>query len=53
MRLQFRSEFFNVSNTPFFGLPGAVGTNFSSATFGIVTSAGTQRVVQFALKLIY
>jgi hypothetical protein len=53
MRLQFRSEFFNFTNTPFFGLPGAVSTNFDSPTFGKVTSAGTPRVVQLAMKLIF
>lgn len=53
MRLQFRAEFFNASNTPFFGLPGAVDVSFSSSTFGRVTTAGSQRVTQLALKLIF
>src|SRR5262249_45681011 len=53
MRLQFRTEFFNFTNTPFLGLPGAVDTNFNSSSFGKVVSAGDPRVVQLALKLIF
>jgi hypothetical protein len=53
VRIQFRGEFFNATNTPFFGLPGAVGTTFGSATFGKVTKAGDPRVVQFGLKLLF
>jgi hypothetical protein len=52
-RVQFRTELFNFTNTPFFGRPGAVGTTFGTATFGKVTSAGDPRVLQFGLKLIF
>lgn len=46
--LQFRAEFFNVTNTPTFGIPNTV-TDTSSG--GIVTtSANNSRQVQFALK---
>ncbi|MGH9694013.1 MAG: hypothetical protein ACRD5Z_07730, partial [Bryobacteraceae bacterium] len=46
--LQFRAEFFNVTNTPTFGIPNTV-TDTSSG--GIVTtSANNPRQVQFALK---
>ncbi|MFN0107844.1 MAG: TonB-dependent receptor domain-containing protein [Blastocatellia bacterium] len=61
--LQFRSEVFNLTNTPAFGLPGA---NASSPTrnadgsiinangFGEITSAaGTERQFRFALKLSF
>lgn len=53
VRVQFRAEFFNATNTPFFGLPGSVGTEFNSEAFGKVTEAGDPRVVQFGLKLIF
>ncbi len=53
LRMQFRAEFFNTTNTPFFGLPGSVGTNFNAPTFGRVTLAGDPRVVQFGLKLMF
>lgn len=49
--LQFRSEFFNLTNTARFLPPNTV---FGSAQFGQVTGQSNQpRVVQFALKLIY
>jgi hypothetical protein len=48
--LEFRGEFFNLFNTPFFGAPGgAVGT----PQFGEVLSAGNPRFVQFGLKLVF
>jgi hypothetical protein len=50
VNLQFRAEFFNVTNTPAFGLPDQV---LSDAAFGRITSAGTPRQVQFALKLLF
>ena len=53
MRLQFRSEFFNVTNTPNFAFAGAVGTIFGTPTFGRLTLAGDPRVIQFGLKLLY
>jgi hypothetical protein len=46
--LQFRAEFFNVTNTETFGIPA---TNIDIASAGIVTSsASTPRQIQFALK---
>jgi hypothetical protein len=53
MRLQFRAEFFNTTNTPNFALASAVGTTFGSPTFGKVTAAGDPRVIQFGLKLAF
>jgi outer membrane receptor protein involved in Fe transport len=51
VRLQFRSEFFNLTNTVRFAPPN---TSFGSAQFGQITAQSNQpRVVQFALKLIY
>ncbi|MBA3356450.1 MAG: TonB-dependent receptor [Pyrinomonadaceae bacterium] len=46
---EFRTEFFNAFNTPQFANPD---TNFSSATFGQITSTSVNpRIIQFALKL--
>jgi hypothetical protein len=46
--LEFRAEFFNVSNTPPLGSPNLV---LGTPGFGSITSAGDPRVIQFALKL--
>ncbi|HVJ05830.1 MAG TPA: TonB-dependent receptor [Candidatus Saccharimonadales bacterium] len=47
--LEFRSEFFNLTNTPAFGQPNG---SFGSAAFGSITTTTTDpRVVQFALRL--
>jgi Carboxypeptidase regulatory-like domain len=49
VRLQFRAEAFNVTNTPVWGTPVS---NFSNANFGRVLSVGnTPRQLQLALKL--
>ena len=53
MRLQLRTEFFNATNTPFFGSPGSVGLTLGTATFGKVTAAADPRVIQFGLKLLF
>jgi hypothetical protein len=48
--LQFRTEIFNISNSPRFGPPNIV---FGNPQFGVVSAQGNQpRVVQFALKLM-
>jgi hypothetical protein len=49
-RLQFRSEFFNFTNTTNFGLPAAT---INAGTPGVITSAGPPRIVQLGLKLYY
>jgi hypothetical protein len=50
MRLQFRSEFFNVLNHTNFVAPNADITN---AAFGTIRSTYIPRQIQFALKLMY
>ena len=50
IRLQFRAESFNLTNTPAFGNPAA---NISAAGVGRITIAGEPRRVQFGLKFIF
>jgi Carboxypeptidase regulatory-like domain/TonB dependent receptor-like, beta-barrel len=46
--VEFRAEFFNLTNTPKFGLPVR---DFSSPSFGVISStASNPRIVQLALK---
>ena len=55
IRLQFRAEAFNTTNTPPFGQPGNLNT-FNNPTGGfssITTMRGNPRTLQFALKLFY
>jgi hypothetical protein len=48
--MEFRAEFFNLTNTPHFNAPN---TNASSVTFGEITGAQGEREIQFALKFIF
>ena len=49
LRLQFRAEAFNLTNTPVYATPVA---NFSNANFGkVLSTANTPRQVQLALKV--
>jgi hypothetical protein len=50
MRLQFRSEFFNVLNHTNFGVPNNVST---SSAFGTITTTYPPRQIQFGLKLLF
>lgn len=57
-RIEFRTEVYNLTNTPHFNVPNG---NFSSSAFGSITStigtngiAGTgEREVQFALRFLF
>jgi hypothetical protein len=60
IRLQFRTEFFNLTNTPHFALPvrGMNDPSFSKIThtrnplnFGSTASSYANRMIQFAVKL--
>lgn len=48
--LQFRAEFFNIFNHANFNNPDG---EFLDSTFGLVTSAQSPRIGQFAIKLIF
>jgi hypothetical protein len=50
LRLQFRSEFFNLFNRTNYDLPDSF---LGSPTFGQITSAGAPRHIQFGLKLLW
>ncbi|MEZ5404315.1 MAG: TonB-dependent receptor [Bryobacteraceae bacterium] len=52
VRLQFRAESFNITNTPWFGNPN---TTLGSSAFGVVTpsQANDPRNVQLALRLMW
>ncbi len=51
LRLQFRAEFFNITNSPRFAPPNS---NFGNPSFAVVSSQLNQpRIVQFGLKLLY
>jgi len=50
--LQFRTEFFNFTNTPKFGLP--VSDFSAGPAFGLIsTTVSNPRIIQFALKLSF
>ncbi|MDQ2899680.1 MAG: TonB-dependent receptor [Acidobacteriota bacterium] len=50
LRMEFRAEFFNATNTPHFNLPNA---NVNQPAGGKISSAMDPRQMQFGLKLIY
>ncbi len=50
IRVQFRSEFFNILNHTNFGIPDSKSTN---TTFGQIRTTYPPRQIQFALKLLF
>jgi hypothetical protein len=48
--LLFRADMFNITNTAQFNNPGAT---FNTSTFGVISSAGDPRELQFAMKLVF
>jgi hypothetical protein len=50
IRLQFRSEFFNILNHTNFGIPDSKSTD---TAFGTIRSTYAPRQIQFALKLLF
>ncbi|NWF82528.1 MAG: hypothetical protein HXY18_01710 [Bryobacteraceae bacterium] len=51
LRLQFRAEFFNLTNSPRFAPPNS---SYGNTQFGVVSSQLNQpRIIQFGLKLMY
>jgi hypothetical protein len=50
IKLQFRSEFFNVMNHTNFGLPNQTS---NSSAFGTITTTYPARQIQFGLKLLF
>jgi len=51
VRIQFRTEFFSLFNTPQFDLPNAtIGTGAAGTITGIV---GIPRQIQFGLKIVF
>lgn len=50
--LQFRAEFFNISNTPALDARGNT-TEVSSAQFGQIVNGGNPRNIQFALRFVF
>jgi hypothetical protein len=50
MRIQFRGEFFNFTNHPNFGGPGAT---LNGPGFGIISSAGPGRRIQLGARFIF
>jgi hypothetical protein len=55
VRLQFRAEAFNTTNTPQFGQPATGNLNFTAPVgfSSINTTRNNPRLIQFALKLFY
>jgi hypothetical protein len=49
--LEFRTEFFNLFNTPAFAIPANAVDVVGQA--GLISSAGASRQIQFALKLTF
>jgi hypothetical protein len=53
LNVQFRAEFFNVTNTPHFSLPNTVLQSAAFGTIGSTVISPPQRELQFGLKLAF
>jgi Carboxypeptidase regulatory-like domain len=51
--LQFRWEVFNVPNKVNLGTIGGASLTTSASSFGVISSAGAPRIMQFALKFVF
>ena len=49
-KLEFRTDFINLTNTPILGAPNLFG---SGPTLGLITTSQGARQIQFALKFYY
>jgi hypothetical protein len=49
-KIEFRGEMFNAFNHAQFGAPNSL---VSSPTFGLISSVGAPRLIQFALRAIF
>jgi hypothetical protein len=49
-KVEFRSEFYNLTNTPRWGNPNS---SVNSGNFGQITSTSGEREIQFALRLLF
>lgn len=52
IKVQFRTEMFNVFNTPQFDIRNA-STDVTSAQFGQITEGGGERNIQFGLRIVF
>ena len=50
MKVQFRGEFFNLTNHPNFGFPDS---NIANVTAGVISSAYDGRSIQLGLRLTW
>ena len=51
---EFRAEFFNLTNTPNFGLPNNDYAGGTSPSFGVISSTvSNPRIIQFAMKYFF
>lgn len=53
LNVEFRAEFFNVTNTPHFSLPNTAVQNAAFGTVGSTVISPPQRELQFGLKLMF